>query len=64
MLTPQVTEFKTPDDADWNLIMRIAAPRGLMAPVDVAKVIAFLASDDAVTIHGAVYNVDNGKTAG
>ena len=47
MLTPQVTEFKTPDDADWNLIMRIAAPRGMMAPVDVAKVIAFLASDDA-----------------
>ena len=64
MLTPQVTDFKTPDDADWDLIMRIAAPRGMMAPPDVAKVIAFLASDDATTIHGAVYNVDNGKTAG
>ncbi len=36
----------------------------MMAPADVAKVIAFLASDDATTIHGAVYNVDNGKTAG
>lgn len=64
MLTPQVTDFVAPDDADFNLIMRIAAPRGMMAPADVAKVIAFLASDDAAAIHGAVYNVDNGKTAG
>lgn len=64
MLTPQVTEFQAPENADYNLIMRIAAPRGMMAPVDVANVIAFLASDDAATVHGAVYNVDNGKTAG
>ena len=64
MLTPQVTDFVAPENADFNLIMRIAAPRGMMAPADVAKVIAFLASDDAAAIHGAVYNVDNGKTAG
>jgi len=64
MLTPQVTDFVAPDNADFNLIMRIAAPRGMMAPADVAKVIAFLASDDAAAIHGAIYNVDNGKTAG
>jgi meso-butanediol dehydrogenase/(S,S)-butanediol dehydrogenase/diacetyl reductase len=63
-LTPQVTDFVAPDNADFNLIMRIAAPRGMMSPADVAKVIAFLASDDAAAIHGAVYNVDNGKTAG
>lgn len=63
MLTPQVTEFAAPDDADWDLIMRIAAPRGFMDPVDVAKTIAFLASDDAAAIHGAVYRVDNGKGA-
>lgn len=63
MLTPQVTEFAAPDDADWDLIMRIAAPRGFMDPIDVAKTIAFLASDDAAAIHGAVYRVDNGKGA-
>src|SRR5215211_7197336 len=57
MLTPQVTEFALPEGADVNLIMRIAA-------LDVAKVIAFLASDDAAAIHGAVYSVDNGKSAG
>jgi meso-butanediol dehydrogenase / (S,S)-butanediol dehydrogenase / diacetyl reductase len=63
MLTPQVTDFAAPPDADWDLIMRIAAPRGMMDPVDVAKTIAFLASDDAAAIHGAVYRVDNGKGA-
>ncbi|MDX1873608.1 SDR family oxidoreductase [Mycolicibacterium sp. 120266] len=63
MLTPQVTDFAAPDDADWELIMRIAAPRGFMDPVDVAKTIAFLASADAAAIHGAVYRVDNGKGA-
>ena len=63
MLTAQVTGFAAPEDADWDLIMRIAAPRGMMDPVDVAKTIAFLASDDAAAIHGAVYRVDNGKGA-
>ncbi|MBO0678325.1 SDR family oxidoreductase [Mycolicibacterium sp. S2-37] len=64
MVTAQTTEFAAPEDADWNLIMRIAAPRGMMDVADVAKTIAFLASDDAAAIHGAVYIVDNGKTAG
>lgn len=61
MLTAQVTEFAAPENADWDLIMRIAAPRGFMEPRDVANVIAFLASDDAAAIHGSVYRVDNGK---
>jgi meso-butanediol dehydrogenase / (S,S)-butanediol dehydrogenase / diacetyl reductase len=64
MLTPQVTEFAAPENADYKLIMRIAAPRGLMEPHDVATVIAFLASDDAAAVHGAVYAIDNGKLAG
>ena len=38
MLTPQVTEFAAPENADYKLIMRIAAPRGLMEPADVASV--------------------------
>ena len=64
MLTPQATEFSAPDNADYKLIMRIAAPRGLMEAADVAAVIAFLASDDAAAVHGSVYEIDNGKLAG
>ena len=64
MPTAQATEFQAPENADWDLIMRIASPRGFMETVDVAKTIAFLASDDAAAIHGAVYRVDNGKGAG
>ncbi|BBY34436.1 oxidoreductase [Mycolicibacter minnesotensis] len=64
MLTPQVTNFQLPEGADVNLIMRVASPRGLSAPSDVAEVIAFLASDAAAAVHGAVYMTDNGKTAG
>jgi meso-butanediol dehydrogenase/(S,S)-butanediol dehydrogenase/diacetyl reductase len=63
MSTPQATEFTAPEHADWDLIMRIASPRGFMEAADVAKAIAFLASDDAAAIHGAVYRVDNGKGA-
>ncbi|MGJ6124897.1 SDR family oxidoreductase [Mycolicibacterium sp. Y3] len=64
MLTPQIEQFSPPEDPNYDLIMRTAAPRGMMAPLDVANVIAFLASDAAAAVHGAVYRVDNGKGAG
>jgi meso-butanediol dehydrogenase / (S,S)-butanediol dehydrogenase / diacetyl reductase len=64
MLTPQIEQFSAPEDPNYDLIMRTASPRGMMQPADVANVIAFLASDEAAAVHGAVYRVDNGKGAG
>jgi meso-butanediol dehydrogenase/(S,S)-butanediol dehydrogenase/diacetyl reductase len=64
MLTPQLEQFSAPDNPNYDLIMRTASPRGMMQPLDVANVIAFLASDAAAAILGAVYRVDNGKGAG
>jgi meso-butanediol dehydrogenase/(S,S)-butanediol dehydrogenase/diacetyl reductase len=64
MDTPQAQTIEFPEDADFELIMRVAAPRGLMAASDVARTIAFLASDDAAAIHGSIHVVDAGMTAG
>lgn len=64
METPLVAGFTFPEGVDFDLVMRTAAPRGMMRPQDVAGLIAFLASDDAAAIHGSVQMVDNGKTAG
>jgi NAD(P)-dependent dehydrogenase (short-subunit alcohol dehydrogenase family) len=63
MLTPQVSNFVAPEGADFDLIMRTASPRGMSKPGEVAKLIAFLASDDASAVHGAVYAADNGRSA-
>lgn len=64
MLTPQIEHFTPPDNPNYELILRTATPRGMMQPLEVANVIAFLASDAASAVHGAVYRVDNGKGAG
>jgi NAD(P)-dependent dehydrogenase (short-subunit alcohol dehydrogenase family) len=64
MDTPQVHTIEVPEGADWDLIMRVSAARGLMDPDAVAAVIAFLASDDAAAVHGSVQAVDQGHLAG
>ena len=64
MDTPQAQTISVPDDADWELIMRVAAKRGLMNADSVAAVIVFLASDEAASIHGSIQMVDHGHLAG
>ena len=64
MDTPQVTTIDVPDGADWELIMRVAAKRGLMTADSVAAAVVFMASDDASAIHGSIQLVDQGHLAG
>jgi meso-butanediol dehydrogenase/(S,S)-butanediol dehydrogenase/diacetyl reductase len=64
MDTAQVQTIAVPEGADWELIMRVAAKRGLMTADSVAAVIAFLASDDASAVHGSIQAVDQGHLAG
>jgi len=64
MDTAQVQTISVPEDADWELIMRVAAKRGLMSADSVAAVVAFLASDDASSVHGSIQMVDHGHLAG
>jgi NAD(P)-dependent dehydrogenase (short-subunit alcohol dehydrogenase family) len=58
--TPIFSQFKMPDGADMKLIKRVMAPKGSGAPVDVAGVVAMLASDDAAHVTGAEVRVDGG----
>jgi NAD(P)-dependent dehydrogenase (short-subunit alcohol dehydrogenase family) len=51
-----------PADMDPGLATRMAGLRGLAEPEEVAAVFALLASDEARSVTGAVYTVDNGLT--
>ncbi|SFT00320.1 SDR family NAD(P)-dependent oxidoreductase [Saccharopolyspora flava] len=62
--TPLMQGFEFPDAIEDDLLMRYAPVRRAGEAEDVAALFAFLASDEARSIHGAVLNVDNGMTAG
>lgn len=52
-----------PSDMDPDLLGRMSGLRGLAEPEEVASLFAFLASDEARSITGAIYTLDNGLTA-
>jgi NAD(P)-dependent dehydrogenase (short-subunit alcohol dehydrogenase family) len=53
-----------PEGMDWSKVKPYTGRRGMARPEEVAEVIAFLASDAASNVHGAVWAVDGGLTAG
>jgi NAD(P)-dependent dehydrogenase (short-subunit alcohol dehydrogenase family) len=52
-----------PADVDPDLVARMAGLRGITEPEEVAACFAFLASDEACSITGSIYTLDNGLTA-
>ncbi len=62
--TPMTRNFKLPHDIDWDLIKRGISFRDMSKPEQIAALFAFLASDEALNIHGAIISADHGLTTG
>ena len=62
--TGMTHNISMPKDPDPALFMRYSGMRGISEPAEIAEAIAFLASDAASSVHGSVFAVDNGVTAG
>jgi meso-butanediol dehydrogenase/(S,S)-butanediol dehydrogenase/diacetyl reductase len=64
VLTPFLTGFSLPDDADLRLVARAAPPMGVVLdPSEVAAAVAYLCSDDARSMTGTVLVLDGGASA-
>jgi NAD(P)-dependent dehydrogenase (short-subunit alcohol dehydrogenase family) len=63
MNTTMTANWQYADDMSADLMRRFQTPMGMAEPSDVASVIAFVASDDAKRMTGAVVAADGGSTA-
>ena len=62
--TAMTRNYSMPEDLDFSLMQRYIGFRDMADPAELANVIAFVASDEASRIHGAIIPVDGGLTAG
>lgn len=62
IMTPESREVFRKDKALRDYCISASAAKRLGEPVDVAKVVLFLASDDAVFVSGTGVSVDGGRT--
>lgn len=56
--------FMPPDDASMSLISRSFLTRDLQEPESVAAMVAYVGSDEAYYVNGAILSIDGGTTAG
>ena len=57
-------DLQFPEGINGKLIQRYSSFRGGCDPSEIARVFAFLASDEAPYVHGAIWTVDGATTAG
>ncbi|MDG2308643.1 MAG: SDR family NAD(P)-dependent oxidoreductase [Candidatus Binatia bacterium] len=62
--TSLVANVQFPSDPDGSLIDRYRGFRAMSQPEDIVNVVAFLASDEAKAVHGAVWAADQAVSAG
>jgi NAD(P)-dependent dehydrogenase (short-subunit alcohol dehydrogenase family) len=63
MHTDMLSTWVFPADEPFDMLRRFSTPLGTADPAEVASVIAFVASDEAKRMTGAVVPVDGGSTA-
>jgi len=61
--TPLNEALRFPEAMDWQLAKPYIGHRPMSEPEEIAAAIAYLASDDARSIHGAVLSIDGGVAA-
>lgn len=64
ILTTLSENFHIPDDVDGSLMRPYMGFRPMGSPDDIASMFAYVASDEAQSVHGAILAVDRGVTAG
>jgi meso-butanediol dehydrogenase/(S,S)-butanediol dehydrogenase/diacetyl reductase len=64
VITSLVRGVKFPDDMDFELMQRYVSPRGMSEAAEIAGAVAYIASDEARSVHGSIFSIDNGITAG
>ncbi len=62
--TAMNVDLHFPEGMDWKLVKPYMGHRGLATADEIAAVFAFLASDEARPVHGAVWTADFGVSAG
>jgi NAD(P)-dependent dehydrogenase (short-subunit alcohol dehydrogenase family) len=64
VMTNLSANFQIPPDVDFELMAPYTGFRGMSEPSDIANVFAFVASDEAASVHGAILSSDRGLTCG
>jgi meso-butanediol dehydrogenase/(S,S)-butanediol dehydrogenase/diacetyl reductase len=62
--TPLTSQTKFPDGADMSLVGKMMPLMSLATPEEIAAAVAYLVSDEARFVTGAVLSIDGGQTAG
>jgi meso-butanediol dehydrogenase/(S,S)-butanediol dehydrogenase/diacetyl reductase len=64
VMTTLTQTYQAPGDIDFELMAPYVGHRGMAEAGEIASLFAFLASDEAKSVTGSIYSMDNGVTAG
>lgn len=62
--TALTSGIEFPDDMDYELMKRYVGLRGMSEAHEIAGAFAYIASDEAKSVHGSIFSIDGGVTAG